>query len=321
MKWKLNRQGNIIFAFMVVILILTSIYITSAIVVANRYQSVVMYNKIKEQYSAESLVDIQRSLLKTKLENTKLTVMFKRIDGEYDYVAGDGTTEVATGYEAQTSVYLFDGYDIEIVEGTGSTEGIVFVDENGDNILDGFSNIIDGYNGELVPVDIGNDGSIEWIPESEYRERHIVFTDIAIESMEFLRKEKDLGMKSFIKNLYSELRLIYPSTKEGLRISNMCLDTQFWVDLDNWGLNDNSTRKGKLNKLLFESTVTYVGGKIVALFEVDNIYFERNLFKHSIGATEDFGIADFGTAETWINVDNMEVNILDYKIIPNGGNK
>lgn len=320
MKWKLNRQGNIIFAFMVVILLLTSIYITSAIVIANRYQSVVMYNKVKEQYLAESLVDIQRSLLKTKLENTKLTVMFKRIDGEYDYVV-DGTPQIETGYEAQTSVYLFDGYPVEIVDGAGSTEGIVFIDENGDNILDGYSPIIDGYTGELEPINISNTGNIGWVPtESNYSneniERKIAFTNISIESMDFLRKEDGLGKKSFIKNLYSELKLVYPSTKEGLRISNLCLNTQFWVDLDNWGIDDNSTRRGKINTLVFESTVTYVGGKIVTLFEVDNVYFERNLFKHSIGATE-----DVGTAETWINVDNMEVNILDYKIIPDGGSK
>lgn len=279
MKLKLNRQGNIIFSFMVVILILTSIYITSTVVIAHRYQSVVMYNKVREQYLAESLVDIQRGLLKTKLSNTSVEVMFSRVGAyggeDYDYIDELGNTVEATGFEAQTSVYLFDGYEIEEIS-------------TGDN---------------------------------ETTEQYIPFTDIVAESMEFLRNEKDMEMKNFISNMDSELRLIYPSTREGLRISNICLDTKFWVDLDNWGLDDNTEKSGKLDKLLFESVVYYKGGKISTLFEVDNIYFVRNLFKHDIIQNVDGTDEDFGTTEAWVDTSNMTINVIDYDIIPDSGGK
>lgn len=95
------------------------------------------------------------------------------------------------------------------------------------------------------------------------------FSDIDSEADAFIQNQ---NLVPRIQNESSNLILINEN-KDDLRITSLCEEANFWIDN-----NTQETYIGDIKPLEFESTINYLGGKIVETFRVTGLQIFRYKF-------------------------------------------
>lgn len=123
------------------------------------------------------------------------------------------------------------------------------------------------------------------------------FSDISSEADAFIQNQK---LVPRVQNESSRLLLINESPDD-LRIANLCKDANFWLDND-----QQMIYIGNIKPLVFQSTVNYLGGKIVETFRVTGL----QIFRYKFNTLPN---GEKGQSKALILTDNMKITVESFE--------